>query len=141
VNLHDKMKKVKGIPFIGWGGAPTPFNTIVEPSEEETAESLEKMHARLKAEPFVLVVHNPPKDTKLDVTFSKRHVGSAAIRKFIEEKQPILAISAHIHESRGVDKLGKTTLFYPGALFEGYYGVVEIGPRMEVKCETRKIKV
>ena len=141
VNLHDKVKKVKGVFLIGWGGAPTPFNTIVEPSEEETAESLEKMFSRLKGEPFVLMVHNPPKDTKLDVTFSKRHVGSEAIRKFIEKRKPILAISAHIHEARGMDKLGSTALFYPGALFEGYYGVAEIGPKMEVKCETRRIKV
>jgi Icc-related predicted phosphoesterase len=141
VNLHDKVKKVKGVHIIGWGGAPTPFNTIVEPSEEETAECLEKMYAKLKGEKFVLVVHNPPKDTNLDVAFSKRHVGSEAIRKFIEKRKPILAISAHIHEARGTDKLGSTQLFYPGALFEGYYGVAEIGPNQEVKCETRRIKI
>jgi Icc-related predicted phosphoesterase len=140
VNLHDKVKKVKGTPFMGWGGAPTPFNTIVEPSEEETAESLEKMYSKLKGEKFILMVHNPPKDTKLDTTFSKRHVGSGAIRAFIEKRQPILAISAHIHESRGTDKLGNCVLFYPGALFEGYYGVVEIEGDV-VKCETRKIKI
>jgi Icc-related predicted phosphoesterase len=141
INLHDKVKKVRGISLIGWGGAPTPFNTIVEPSEKETAESLEKMYSKLKGEPFILMVHNPPKDTKLDITFSKRHVGSEAIRKFVEKRQPMLTISAHIHEARGIDKLGSSTLFYPGALFEGYYGVVEITPNMEVKCEARKIKI
>jgi Icc-related predicted phosphoesterase len=138
VNLHDKVKVVKGVTFIGWGGAATPFNTPFESSEEETAEYLEELHKKLKGKDFVLVVHNPPSNTNVDVTFSKKHVGSPAIRRFIEKSQPMLAISAHIHEAKGIDKLGKTTLFYPGALFEGYYGVVEINGK-EVKCDSRKI--
>jgi len=88
----------------------------------------------------VLVAHNPPKNTKVDTTIMKKHVGSESIRKFIEKRQPILVISAHIHEARAVDKIGKSTLFYPGALFEGYYGIVEIKGK-DVKCESRKIKI
>ncbi len=143
VNIHDKIKKIKGISFVGWGGAPTPFNSIIEPSEDETTESLEKLYKKIKGEPFVLVLHGPPKDTKLDMVFSKKHVGSLAAREFIEKRQPMLAISAHIHESRGIDKLGNSTLFYPGALFEGYYGIVEIDEKTKklVKCEARRIKV
>jgi Icc-related predicted phosphoesterase len=143
VNIHDRIKKIKGISFVGWGGAPTPFNSIIEPSEDETGESLEKLYKKTRGEPFILILHGPPKDTKLDMTFTKKHVGSAATREFIEKRQPILAISAHIHESRGVDKLGESTLFYPGALFEGYYGIVEIDERAKklVKCETRRIKI
>jgi Icc-related predicted phosphoesterase len=143
VNLHDKVKKVKGVSMIGWGGAPTPFNTIFEPSEEETKESLESMHKKLKNEPFVLIAHNPPKDTHLDTTFTKKHVGSEAIRKFVETAQPMLVISAHIHEARGTDKIGKSILFYPGALFEGYYGIVEIDEKSKqvMKCQGHRIKV
>ena len=143
VNLHDKMRRIKGLLFIGWGGAPTPFNTIFEPSDEETTESLEKLYNKAKGEKFVLMVHDPPLGTKLDTTFTKKHVGSKAIKEFIEKRQPILAISAHIHESGGIDKLGESTLFYPGALFEGYYGIVEIDEKAKkvIKCEARKIKV
>ena len=139
VNLHDKVKTLKKLTFMGWGGAPTPFNTIFEPSEEETTKSLEKMHSKISGK-FILVLHDPPKNTNLDMTFSKRHVGSQAIRAFIEKRQPVLAISAHIHESRGTDKIGSSVLFYPGALFEGYYGIAEITDS-EVKCESRKISV
>jgi Icc-related predicted phosphoesterase len=143
VNIHDKIKKIKGITFMGWGGAPTPFNSIIEPSEEETTESLEKLYKKTKGEPFVLVLHGPPKDTKLDMAFSKKHVGSEAIRKFIEKRQPILAISAHIHEAMGTDRIGECTLFYPGAIFEGYYGIVEIDEKSKkiIKCEARKTKI
>jgi len=140
VNLHNKVRKIKGLPMIGWGGAPTPFNTIFEPSEEETKEGLESMYSKIKGEKFILILHSPPKDTNLDITFSKRHVGSPAIKEFIEKRQPVLAISAHIHEARGTDKIGKSVLFYPGALFEGYYGIAEIKGD-EVKCESRKISV
>ncbi len=148
VNLHEKMKTVGNMVFIGWGGASTPFNTIFEPTEEETKEYLDKLYAKVKDKDFVLVTHNPPKDTKVDLTMTRKHVGSPMVREFIEKRQPILAISAHIHEARGTDKLGNTTLFYPGALFEGYYGVVEIKVAAkdmkkpqgtEVKCDTRKI--
>src|SRR4030043_1386514 len=142
VNLHDKVKKVKGHILVGWGGAPTPFNTIFEPSEEETKESLEKLHNKVKGEKFILVVHNPPKDTLLDTTFTKKHVGSEAIRKFIEKTHPPLVISAHIHEARGTDRIGSSTLFYPGALFGGYYGIAEIDDRSGgIKCEARRFKV
>ncbi|MCX6814111.1 MAG: metallophosphoesterase [Candidatus Aenigmarchaeota archaeon] len=143
VNLHDKIKKIKGLDFIGWGGAPTPFNTIFEPSEEETKECLEKLHNKIKGEKFVLMVHNPPINTKLDMTFTRKHVGSEAIKEFIEKRQPIFAISAHIHEARGTDRIGDCTLFYPGALFEGYYGIVEIDEKKKqvIKCESRKIKI
>lgn len=134
-NLHNKAKKIRGTSFIGWGGATTPFNTKFEPSEEETRDALEALGRNAKD--FVLVVHNPPKETKLDLTQAGKHVGSPAIREFILKKQPILAISAHIHEAGGTDKLGKTALFYPGPVFEGYYGVVEIKGK-QVKCETKK---
>ena len=125
VGLHNRTKKVKGMLFAGWGGAATPFDTIFEPSEEETAEALSALGSQIK-EKFVLVVHNPPKGTKADQVQTGEHVGSDAVREFIINKQPLLSISAHIHEAGGIDKLGKTTLFNPGPVFNGNYGVVDI---------------
>lgn len=136
VNLHEKIKKIKGVEFVGFGGAATPFNTKFEPTEEEIDASLEKRVKGVKGK-FVLVVHNPPFNTNMDKVETGEHVGSKAVRRFIENAKPMLAISAHIHEAGGTDKLGKTTLFYPGVVYEGYYGIVEIGD--EVKCEMKKI--
>ena len=31
VNLHDKMKRFRGVVFLGFGGAETPFNTFISP--------------------------------------------------------------------------------------------------------------
>lgn len=135
INLHNQIKEFKGINFLGFGGAATPFNTIFEPSENETKESLVVLADKLK-KPFILITHMPAIDTKLDLLSSGKHVGSKVIREFILNKKPILAISAHIHEANGKDKLNSTTLFYPGTINEGY-GVVEIKNN---KVECRVIK-
>lgn len=135
VNIHGMVKKLKGLEFVGFGGAATPFNTKFEPTEEEIKETLEKRVNDIKGK-FILVTHNPPFGTNLDKTETGEHVGSKSIRGFIEKNKPLLAISAHIHEAGGIDKLGETTLFYPGVAYEGYYGLVEMGK--EIKCEIKK---
>ena len=140
VNLHNKIKKFEEMKFLGWGGAPTPFDTPFEPEEDETNDVLTRLGKELKNDKFILVTHNPPKNTKLDRIMTGEHVGSPGIRKFIKEKQPILALSAHIHESGGEDKIGKTALFYPGPLYEGYYGLVDVG-KNGVKTKIKRVDV
>ena len=136
-NLHGKKTSVAGQTFVGWGGAATPFKTLIEPTEAETTSALNKLAPGLKD--FILVVHNPPRDTKLDLAGGK-HVGSQAIRDFILKHRPRLAISAHIHESPGEDTLNTTRLFYPGPAYEGNYGIVEITPD-KVACERKTVKL
>jgi len=136
VNLHERTRKFNDLEFVGFGGAATPFNTKFEPTDEEIKQALERKTKEIKGR-FILVTHNPPLGTNLDKVETGEHVGSKAIREFIEQRKPLLAISAHIHEAGGTDKLGSTTIFYPGVAYEGYYGLVEIGD--EIKCEIKKI--
>ena len=75
---------------------------------------------------LILIMHNPPKDTKTDTISNGMHVGSELLRKFIEDVQPLLVVTGHIHESAGIDKIGETTVINPGALFEGNYGWIEL---------------
>ncbi|MHC1587328.1 MAG: metallophosphoesterase family protein [Candidatus Syntropharchaeia archaeon] len=135
VNLHARSEKFRGFRLIGFGGALTPFNTKFEPTEEEMRESLSKLAGK-RREKTILLTHSPPYGTVLDKTENGKHVGSKAVREFIEKEKPVLAISAHIHEAGGVDRIGNTTAFYPGPLFEGSYGMVKI--EREVRCETKK---
>lgn len=137
VNIHNKHIKIKNINFIGFGGAQTPFNTLFEPTEEETKAALKKIKTK---KPTVLVTHNPPKKTKMDKINSGEHVGSAAVRSFILERSPILSISAHIHEAFGEDILGKTKLFNPGPVFQGRYGIIEMN-KNNIFCKNHKIKI
>ncbi len=127
ISLHGKGREIDGYGFYGFGGARTPFGTSLEPSEEEIKAGLEKAFQEIKdLEKKIQVTHMPPARTKVDQIFTGAHVGSEVIRKFIEEKRPILAISAHVHEARGVDEIGRTKIINSGRFPEGYCGLVEI---------------
>ena len=132
ISLHGKGKEIEGYGFYGFGGARTPFGTSLEPSEEEIKAGLEKAFEEIKdLEKKIQVTHMPPARTKVDQIFTGAHVGSEVIRKFIEEKQPILAISAHVHEARGVDEIGRTKIINSGRFPEGYCGLVEINEEVK----------
>jgi Icc-related predicted phosphoesterase len=44
-------------------------------------------------------------------------VGSTAVRDAILKHQPLLSLHGHIHESKGVQKLGRTTCINPGSVY------------------------
>lgn len=128
ISLHGNGKIIKGVGFYGFGGAKTPFNSPLEPEESEIRIGLENGFEKVKdAKIKVQVTHNPPARTKIDVAYTGAHLGSEVVRKFIEVKQPDVAISSHIQESRGTDLLGKTKLINSGRFPEGHCGLISIG--------------
>jgi uncharacterized protein len=67
----------------------------------------------------VYVLHSPPRDTHCDATGGRAHVGSRAVRAFVERVQPLLVLGGHIHESPRVtgsyrDRIGRTVVVNPG---------------------------
>ena len=42
-------------------------------------------------------------------------VGSSSIRSAVERVQPMIVLTGHIHESRGIAKIGKTMVLNPGS--------------------------
>jgi Icc-related predicted phosphoesterase len=44
-------------------------------------------------------------------------VGSTAVRTAIERHQPLLSLHGHIHESRGVQRIGRTVCINPGSVY------------------------
>jgi Icc-related predicted phosphoesterase len=79
----------------------------------------------LLMERCILVSHAPPFGLGLGVLHSGEDVGSRAVRKFIEQHQPLLTLSGHIHESPDVGRAwsgkpchtarcGRTTCHQPG---------------------------
>jgi Icc-related predicted phosphoesterase len=123
ISLHGSGRIIEGLGIMGLGGSNyTPFNTPYEFSEQELAGFLAAGFARVKdAENFILVSHPPPMQTKTDRLTNGNHVGSRAVRSFIEEKQPLLCLTGHIHESRGEDRIGRTLVLNPGMIKEGGY--------------------
>jgi Icc-related predicted phosphoesterase len=127
MSLHGHGKIINGYGFYGYGGAKTPFDTSIEPSDEELETGLLKGYKDVKSAKYkIQITHEPPSETKIDMLNSGAHVGSKTIRSFIEKHQPILAISAHIHEARGIDKINTTTVINSGRFPEGYLALINI---------------
>jgi Icc-related predicted phosphoesterase len=126
-NLHGEVRELTpGVAVMGVGAATiSPFGTPSEYPEEWFAEKLDRMWETAKGyEHVILVSHNPPLDTRCDTLDNGLHVGSAAVRAFVEAAQPALCFCGHIHEARGEDRIGRTTIINTGQLSAGGYGLL-----------------
>ena len=138
INIHGKGRAIEGIGIFGCGGSgPTPFHTPVEFTEEEIKGFLESGCTDVKdAVVKILISHPPPANTKVDMIKSGAHVGSKAVREFIEKYQPDLCITGHIHEASGEDIIGKTRVINPGPFFEGGYVMINV-EKEKIEAELR----
>lgn len=126
-NLHTKIQEITPDTALFGVGASTftPFGTPSEFPESAFATWLENSWRHARRYPHtILVSHNPPKDTACDVIPDNIHVGSTAVREFLEEAQPDICLCGHIHEARAVDRVGRTVVVNPGALTAGGYVLV-----------------
>jgi hypothetical protein len=127
ISLHGKGKIIGDVGFYGYGGAQTPFETNIEPSEEELGLGLKNAFNEVKNAKYkVQVTHTPPSGTRVDMIQSGLHVGSNAVREAIETYEPLAAISAHIHEARSTDHIKKTFIINSGRFPEGYFGLISV---------------
>jgi Icc-related predicted phosphoesterase len=140
IGLHGKGVVVEGVAFIGVGGSlPAPGRTPTEYSEAELQEFMDRAIDDVPDHlPLILMAHQPPLDTKIDKITNGMHVGSRAVRSFIEEHQPLICFSGHIHEGIGIDSIGETKLINPGPFRQGGYAYAEIRETIDI-LEIRKI--
>jgi Icc-related predicted phosphoesterase len=114
-------------------GAVSPEDGIrsvpVEPRETRNAtilNDLDRLTAEIDLTRAVMLFHTPPYDTNLDRAATDGmmvdhvpldlHVGSIAVQRFIEKRQPLLTLHGHIHESARLtgswrDRIGGTHMF------------------------------
>jgi len=123
INLHRNGHIMGDIGIFGVGGSnPTPFKTPTEFSEKEIETFLLEGYEKVReTKSKVLVPHVPPYDTKIDLIRSGAHVGSQNVRDFILKHKPDISVSGHIHEAKGVDKIGNTMICNAGMFREGGY--------------------
>ena len=128
ISLHRRCVLKDGYAFVGISGSlPCPGGTPNEASESEFRRWLREAAAAVPKEaPMILVAHQPPRDTVNDRIQSGIHVGSTAVRQFIEERQPLACLTAHIHEGSGIDTIGRTTILNPGPVREGRYAFLQL---------------
>jgi Icc-related predicted phosphoesterase len=128
VNLDRRHILIEGLAFIGIGASlPGP----VRSPNEHTDSAFEAYFAEAMAGlepgiPKILVCHQPPYDTQTDLAQGNFHVGSMAVRRFIEQEQPLICFTGHIHEGIGIDEIGETKIINPGPLSGGNYAYAEV---------------
>ncbi len=116
------------------GSPPTPMHTPYEISEEEIAQRAEQGWKDVAAARWkIFVPHAPPNNTRLDKIVIGKHVGSTAVRSFIDRRQPDVVICGHIHEARGIDTLGKTQMVNCGQAGKGYYAVITLDQAVQLE--------
>jgi Icc-related predicted phosphoesterase len=116
-------------PEDGWHSLP------VTPNEYKygtISSDLESLVGESDLSSAIFLFHSPPYRTNLDqaslhgkhvdYTPMDIHVGSIAIRRFIEKRQPLITLHGHIHESvrlsgSWVDRIGTTFAF--SAAYDG----------------------
>jgi putative phosphoesterase len=124
VNIHGTCKTINTIAFCGLNGSnKTPLHTPQEHTEREIRTVLNNFPRNNKTHSLVLLSHTPPLKTNVDKIFLGLHVGSKALRTYIEKFQPDLVICGHVHEARGVDTIGKTLVINPGP-FPKHYALI-----------------
>ena len=133
-SIHGRCDYLQDIALIGLGGSPHgPFSTPFEYSENKAAELLDKAMKTYHGGKLILVSHCPPKDTKIDRVLSGAHVGSGAVRRFVEKTQPLLVVSGHIHEAQGTDAIGSSTLVNTGPAQRGDYAKITLKEEVMVE--------
>jgi uncharacterized protein len=125
--LDDQFELIS----TGWANR-TPWHTYREEDEDDLERRLESMAGQVRdMKRTVLSAHCPPFNSGLDEApelddemrpVSAGHallpVGSTAVRAIIEKYQPLLSLHGHIHEARGVARLGSTVCLNPGSSYE-----------------------
>jgi len=106
----------------GWvsaAGKLEPHRFDPQRREPTIAAALSALATRTAVRETVFVLHSPPHGTRCDMIGARAHVGSRAIRAFIERHQPPLVLGGHIHESPRIssayrDTIGATVAVNPG---------------------------
>lgn len=126
VALHGESRRIGQLGLFGCGGSNiTPFHTPLEYQDAQLGTVLAQAYTGVADTPFQLMVcHTPPYETKLDRLTNGTPVGSVSVRQFIEKHQPHVCITGHIHESPGVDFIGRTKILNAGPFAAGGYIVV-----------------
>jgi|TARA_B100001971_G_C18238138_1_gene568817 Icc-related predicted phosphoesterase len=132
-DCHKKVRKWKGVSFVGHGETSSP-----EKPTKETLEHLDKKEIRKKERkyskimkfmnkkfkesksPLIFLTHNVPYNTKLDKIDNSsspmhgKHMGSYVARELINNYQPLICIGGHMHETFGKTRIKKTLCINAG---------------------------
>ncbi|MGW8256821.1 MAG: metallophosphoesterase family protein [Thermoguttaceae bacterium] len=118
----------------GLSAAPPWRSDMYEFPENELALLLQAGFEQIgNARQHLVLTHVPPRDGKIDRTHFLHHVGSSALREFIDQHQPTLVVCGHVHEARGVEVIGTTSVVNCGPAASGYYAMIDLDDKVNVE--------
>ena len=85
----------------------------------------------------IILTHSPPYGT-LDKLNGLPNIGSSAIKEGIIKTNPALVLCGHFHELHGENKINNSIIFNPGAVKDGWYGVIDFNAE-EIKVAAKKL--
>jgi uncharacterized protein len=133
VSVAGRGMIINDVGIHGLSAAPPWHSGMYGLTEEEMIQCLQAGYTQIQnASRHVVLAHVPPHGIKLDCTHFFQHVGSTALRQFVDQTQPALVVCGHVHESRGVDMVGPTTVVNCGPAKSGYYAIAEIDEQVRV---------
>ena len=159
INADGRVLDIPGglqLLSYGWSNQ-TPWKTPREVTEDELHDRLSELADQIRdPRQAVFMIHVPPYDSGLDTApildenlrptvsagdILRGPVGSTAVRRLLEERQPLLGVHGHVHEAAGEYRLGKTVCVNPGSeanngILRGFLvdvsdGEVELVQRLE----------
>lgn len=126
VEIDDRRSLVS----VGFANQ-TPWQCPRDTTEDDLARRIREAVGEVSVgTELVFNLHCPPYDSGLDMAPQLTEdmstvmaggqpvmipVGSTAVRAAIEQYQPIASLHGHIHEGRGVTKIGRTLVVNPGS--------------------------
>lgn len=154
-SIHEKSFALEGIKFAGYGSAPVFTPGIPEElaAKFEEAGSGTGLISRprdfmLAERPDIFVLHNPAYGT-LDKLPRFGHCGSHGLREAVDEVNPRLVLSGHVHEHFGLMKLGTTYFLNPsnfgsvetidGTQVGGYFATLQLQLADDNKIYLREV--
>jgi uncharacterized protein len=129
---ESKVLDIGGFYLVSMGWTnPTPWNTFREAPEDVLTTKIDAVVSSVPdMSRAVFNFHAPPYGSGLDEAPAldanmrpihggavMKPVGSTAVRAAIMKYQPPLSLHGHIHESKGVRKLGQTLAMNPGSSY------------------------
>ncbi len=92
----------KGVTLQGFkssGFELLPFKFNPEDREDNIENDFKNILRLSEPAKTIYAIHTPPYNTNLDMVYAAVHVGSLAVRRFIEQQRPYLTLHGHIHET------------------------------------------
>ncbi len=131
-SLHNRVLVFDNYRLAGFGGGLKGNPGQLNFSEKQLENSLEKLLEE-DCSKTILVTHLPPFGTSLDLAGSGKHIGSKAILKIIERRQPLLHLCGHAHDAAGEELFGRTLSVNLGALENGKAAIIDLNGKIKIE--------